>query len=67
VWATSTNSIRVTDTVAWFLDNLQLPLPSRHDLLIAATLDLRNAIANIKKTHPTLILNGDITDSATLT
>ena len=58
--------MRVTDTVAWFLDNLQLPLPSRHDLLIAAILDLRNIIASIKKSHPTVLHDGDIVDSTSL-
>ena len=44
VWATSTHSLRITDTVAWFLDNIQPPLPSTHDLLLAAIHDLSSAV-----------------------
>ena len=47
VWATATRSIRVTDTIAWFLQGLQLPSPSAHDLLCAAIADLTHAVQEL--------------------
>ena len=44
VWATATRSVRVTDTLAWFLQGLQLPGPSPHDLICTAIADLTQAI-----------------------
>ena len=67
VWATPTSSVRVTDTVAWFLDHHILPIPSPHDLLIAATNDVRTAISTVANTHPTLIHTGQLTALPSLT
>ena len=53
VWSTATNAVRITDTLAWFLDNLQLPSPSVHDLLLAAIHDLTTAIHTVTRAHPT--------------
>lgn len=47
VWANATRSIRVTDTIAWFLQGLQLPSPSAHDLLCATLSDLTQAVQNL--------------------
>ena len=44
VWTTSSRSIRISDTLAWFLQGLQLPGPSAHDLFRSAVQDLTNAI-----------------------
>ena len=55
VWAIPTNLPRVTDTVAWFLDPLQLPLPTPHDLLLAAIYDLQRALSYVAKAHPHLL------------
>lgn len=52
VWSSATNAVRINDTLAWFLDNLQLPSPSVHDLLIAAIHDLTTAIHTITRAHP---------------
>lgn len=65
VWATATKSIRITNTIAWFLQGLQIPGPSAHDLLRAAITDLTQAVrlfyeSPISDTplHPTgLVLN----------
>lgn len=46
VWATATRSVRVTDTLAWFLQGLELPGPSPHDFICAAITDLTQAINN---------------------
>jgi hypothetical protein len=43
VWTTSSRSIRISDTLAWFLQGLQLPGPSAHDLFCSAVQDLTNA------------------------
>lgn len=67
VWATPTSSIRVTDTVAWFLEHHKFPVPSPHDLLIAAIHDVRTAISNVTNTHPTLIHTGQLTALPSLT
>ena len=67
VWATSTNSLRITDTLAWFLSNLQLPHPSPHELLIAATVDLQCAITRLSKIHPSLIHTGQLSAIPSLT
>ena len=52
VWSSVTNSVRITDTLAWFLDNLQLPSPSVHDLLLAAIHDLTTALHTVTRAHP---------------
>ena len=59
VWATATRGIRVTDTIAWFLQGLQLPSPLVHNLLCAALSDLTQVVQNLHtpesgaSTHPT--------------
>lgn len=59
VWATATRSIRVTDTIAWFFQGLQLPSPLAHGLLCAVLSDLTEAVQNLHtpessvSTHPT--------------
>ena len=67
VWATSTQALRITDTVAWFLDNIKPPLPSPHDLLLAAIHDLTSAVTQITKTHPTLLHSGQISTLPSIT
>lgn len=51
LWSSATNAVRITDTLAWFLDNLQLPSPSIYDLLLAAIHDLTTAIHTIRRAH----------------
>lgn len=70
VWATNTRSIRITDTVAWFLQGLQLPGPSAHDLFCTAVADLTHAINQLFSTtdtnaplHPTGHLLITLTDT----
>ena len=52
VWAIETQSIRVTDTLAWILDKSQLPNVGLHDIALAATKDLAAAIMTIAASHP---------------
>ena len=40
VWTTSSRSIRIFDTLAWFLQGLQLPRPLAHDMFCSAVEDL---------------------------
>ena len=47
VWTTSSRSIRISDTLAWFLQGLQLPGPSAHDLFCSAVHDLTNVTKNL--------------------
>lgn len=70
VWATATKSIRITDTIAWFLQGLQIPGPSAHDLLRAAITDLTQAVrlfyeSPISDTplHPTGLVLNTLTDA----
>ena len=70
VWATATKSVRVTDTIAWFLNGLHLPGPSAHDLLRAAITDLTHAVQLVynapdsdKSMHPTGRVLNTLTDT----
>ena len=68
VWTTSTRSIRVSDTLAWFLKGLQLPEPSAHDLYCTAVYDLTNATKSLIRTtdgvlHPTGQVMNTLTDA----
>ena len=70
VWTTSSRSIRISDTLAWFLKGLQLPGPSAHDLFCTAVHDLTNATKSLltNKTadgvsHPTGQVINTLTDA----
>ena len=70
VWATATKSIRITDTIAWFLQGLQIPGPSAHDLLRAAITDLTQAVRLFYESpksdtplHPTGLVLNTLTDA----
>ena len=52
VWSTSTNTTRVTDTVAWFPYKLTVPGPSAHDTLTSTIHNLRIALRDIAATTP---------------
>ena len=52
VWAVDTQSIRVTDTLAWILDKSQLPNVGPHDIALAAIKDLAAAITTLAASHP---------------
>ena len=67
VWSSSTNAVRITDTLVWFLDNLQLPNPSVHDLLLAAIHDLTTAINTITSAHPALHHHRQLSNIPSLT
>lgn len=67
VWSTSTNAVRITDTLAWFLDNLQLPSPSIHDLLLAAIHDLTTALNTVTRAHPTSIHQRQLSETPSIT
>ena len=67
VWSSSTNAVRITDTLAWFLDNLQLPDPSVHDLLIAAIHDLTTTLQTITSTHPAFHHRRQLSNIPTIT
>ena len=67
VWATATNSPRVTDTVAWFLDNLKMPSPSSNDLLLAAIYDLKTALSRATTCHPSLLHSSQLHHIPTIT
>ena len=59
--------MRITDTLAWFLDNLQLPDPSVHDLLIAAIHDLTTTLQTITSTHPAFHHRRQLSNIPTIT
>ena len=70
VWTTATKSVRVSDTIAWFLQGPQLPGPSANDLLHAAIIDLTQAMKTVHDSpnnecsmHPTGLVLNTLTDS----
>ena len=52
VWSVSTQSIRVTDTLAWIFDKVVLPNVGPHDIALAAIKDLAAAISTLATSHP---------------
>ena len=52
VWAVDTQSVRVTDTLAWLFDKVTLPNVGPHDIAIAAIKDLAAAISTLATAHP---------------
>ena len=67
VWSSATNAVRITDMLAWFLDNLKLPSPSIHDLLLAAIQDLTSAIHTVTRAHPAFRHHRQISNIPTIT
>ena len=65
VWATATNSPRVTDTVAWFLDNSKMPISSFHDLLPTAIYDLKTALSHATTSYPSLLHSNQLHQTPT--
>ena len=72
VWTTNSRSIRISDTLAWFLQRLQMPGPSAHDFFCTAVHDLTEATKKlfVNKTingaaHPTGQLINTLTDTLT--
>ena len=59
--------MRITDTLAWFLDNLQLRDPSVHDLFLAAIHDLTTALHTITSAHPALHHHRQLSNIPTIT
>ena len=52
VWSVSTQSVRVTDTLAWIFDKVILPNVGPHDTVIAAIKDLATVISTLATSHP---------------
>lgn len=71
VWASNTQTTRVTDTVAWFPESVRMPDPSPFDLTLAAVADLTTALNALAKAHPTVtsspqpLLSTSVTDQLT--
>ena len=61
------STVRVTDTVAWFLDNLKMPSPSSNDLLLAAIYDLKTALSRATTCHPSLLHSSQLHHIPTIT
>ena len=55
VWATPTNSVRITDTVAWFPEQSPMPHISPSDAIIAAIKDLSTMIATYAAVKPSFM------------
>ena len=54
VWSVETQSIRITDTVAWLLEKVSLPNMGPHDSALAAIKDLTTALDSLAKTAPAI-------------
>ena len=52
VWLVDTQTVHVTDTLAWLFDKLSLPTIGPHDIALAAIKDLTEAINSLAKAHP---------------
>lgn len=72
VWTTNSRSIHISDTLAWFLQRLQMPGPSAHDFFCTAVHDLTKATKKlfVNKTingapHPTGQLINTLTGTLT--
>ena len=55
VWSTSTNSVRVTDTVAWFPEQYPMPQLSPADAIITAIKDLSTTLATYAAMKPSFM------------
>ena len=55
VWSVETQSIRITDTVAWLLEKVSLPNIGPHDKALAAIKDLTTALDSLAKTAPAIV------------
>ena len=64
---TATNSPGDTDTVAWFLDNLKMPIPSSNDFFLAAIYDLKTALSRATTCHPSLLHSSQLHHIPTIT
>ena len=53
-WSSVTNTMRITDTVAWFPHELSMPGPTTHDILIRTIDDLQVALQKFSSTAPAL-------------
>ena len=70
VWVTDTQTILITDTVAWYLHGLQLPGPTPSDMFLAVLTDLTKAVNTLTASpreqqplHPTGQLINTLTDT----
>ena len=54
VWSTTTNNVRVTDTVAWFPHAFTMHGPTSHDMLIRTIDNLQSALLKFSTTLPAL-------------
>ena len=57
VWATPTNAVQITDTVAWFPEHVHMPTVNRHDSVIAAIKNLSNTLTSFASTTATSLPN----------
>ena len=53
-WATATNTMRITDTVAWFPHDTAMPGPTIHDILIRTIDDLHVSLTKFSAAAPNL-------------
>ena len=54
VWPTTTNTTRITDTLAWFPHDLTMPGPTPHDILIRTIDSLQSNLQKFSTTLPAL-------------
>lgn len=57
VWSIDTQSLRITDTVAWLLEKVSLPNVGPHDTVLAAITTALDSLAN---TAPAIALQGQL-------
>ena len=54
MWSVDTQTVRVTDTLAWLFDKLSLPNIGPHDIALAAIKDPKHSIAWPRHIHQRL-------------
>ena len=52
MWSVNSKQTRITDTVAWFLENIELPGAFAHDLFLAAIQDLTVSLHALTRLTP---------------
>jgi hypothetical protein len=60
VWASTTKSTRVSDTIAWFPEHVSIPTISDKDIFLAAISDLTSSISKYAKTSSSSKSNSPI-------
>lgn len=52
MWSVNSKQTQITDTVPWFLENIELPGASAHDLFLAAIHDLTASLHALTRPTP---------------